>query len=82
MEGMRHRLVQTFRLRVHIAEAGEGESVLLLHGWPQHWYAWRKVISLLAANHRLISPDLRAFVEAAGFARFAGESGVANLGSG
>jgi pimeloyl-ACP methyl ester carboxylesterase len=59
VEGVRHRFVQTSRLRVHTAEAGEGESVLLLHGWPQHWYAWRKVIPLLAANQRLISPDLR-----------------------
>jgi hypothetical protein len=65
MEGsaswVRHRFVQTSRLRVHIAEAGEGEPVLLLHGWPQHWYAWRNIIPLLAANHRLISPDLRGF---------------------
>ena len=26
-------------LNFHVAEAGEGEPVLLLHGWPQHWYA-------------------------------------------
>ena len=32
VEGVRHRFVQTSRLRVHIAEAGEGEPVLLLHG--------------------------------------------------
>ena len=33
----------------------------ILHGWPQHWYAWRKVIPLLGESHRLISPDLRGF---------------------
>ena len=59
--GVLHRFVETPRLRVHIAEAGEGEPVLLLHGWPQHWYAWRKVIPLLGESHRLISPDLRGF---------------------
>ena len=59
--GVLHRFVETPRLRVQIAEAGEGEPVLLLHGWPQHWYAWRKVIPLLGESHRLISPDLRGF---------------------
>ncbi len=34
---------------------------MLLHGWPQHWYAWRKIIPVLAEHHRVISPDLRGF---------------------
>jgi pimeloyl-ACP methyl ester carboxylesterase len=61
VEGVGHGFVETARLRMHIAEAGEGEPVLLLHGWPQHWYAWRKVIPLLGRSHRLICPDLRGF---------------------
>lgn len=61
VEGVLHRFIETARLRMHIAEAGEGEPVLLLHGWPQHWYAWRKVIPLLAESHRVITPDLRGF---------------------
>jgi pimeloyl-ACP methyl ester carboxylesterase len=61
LDGVRHRFVETSCLRVHVAEAGEGEPVLLLHGWPQHWYAWRHVIPLLAGSHRVIAPDLRGF---------------------
>jgi pimeloyl-ACP methyl ester carboxylesterase len=61
VEGVHHRFVETRRLRIHLAEAGEGEAILLLHGWPQHWYAWRKVIPLLRETHRVISPDLRGF---------------------
>lgn len=61
VEGVLHRFVQTSRLRVHVAEAGEGEPVLLLHGWPQHWYAWRDVIPLLAKHRHVICPDLRGF---------------------
>lgn len=61
VDGVRHRFVETSRLRVHIAEGGDGEPVLLLHGWPQHWYAWRHVIPLLSENHRVIAPDLRGF---------------------
>ncbi len=59
--GVEHRQVETGRLRVHIAEAGSGPPLLLLHGWPQHWYAWRKLIPLLAGSRRLICPDLRGF---------------------
>jgi pimeloyl-ACP methyl ester carboxylesterase len=61
VEGVRHRFVRTPRLRMHIAEAGQGDPVLLLHGWPQHWYAWRDVIPLLARHYRVICPDLRGF---------------------
>jgi pimeloyl-ACP methyl ester carboxylesterase len=56
-----HRYVETGRLRVHIAEAWSGPPLLLLHGWPQHWYAWRELVPLLAGSRRLICPDLRGF---------------------
>lgn len=59
--GVEHRRVETRRLRIHVAEAGTGPPLLLLHGWPQHWYAWRKLIPLLAGSRRLICPDLRGF---------------------
>jgi pimeloyl-ACP methyl ester carboxylesterase len=48
--GVAHRYVNTGRLDVHVAEAGSGPPVLLLHGWPQHWYAWRELIPLLAGS--------------------------------
>ncbi len=61
VEGVAHHVVETSRLRMHTAQAGAGEPALLLHGWPQHWYAWRRVIPLLAPHHRVICPDLRGF---------------------
>ncbi len=59
--GVSHRFVEAAGIRFHVAEAGEGPPVVLLHGWPQHWYVWRHVIPLLAADHRVICPDLRGF---------------------
>ncbi|MBA2763380.1 MAG: alpha/beta hydrolase [Thermoleophilaceae bacterium] len=59
--GVRHSLVQTDRVAVHVAEAGSGEPVILLHGWPQHWWEWRHVIPPLAEHYRVICPDLRGF---------------------
>lgn len=61
VEGVKHRFVDADGLRVHVAEAGDGPPVLLLHGWPQHWYMWRRVIERLAPQFRLIAPDLRGF---------------------
>ncbi len=50
--GIEHRYVDTDRMRFHTAQAGSGPPVLLLHTWPQHWWAWRKVLPLLAGDHR------------------------------
>ena len=48
-------------LRMHVAEAGnpDAPTVLLLHGFPQHWWEWRKVIPPLAERYRVVVPDLR-----------------------
>jgi pimeloyl-ACP methyl ester carboxylesterase len=61
--GVTHRFVTAGGVRLHVAETGPagGEPVLLLHGFPQHWYAWRHVIPLLAGDYRLICPDMRGF---------------------
>jgi pimeloyl-ACP methyl ester carboxylesterase len=59
--GVEHRFVEAGGLRTHVAEAGAGEPLLLIHGWPQHWYEWRGVIQRLAGERRLIAPDLRGF---------------------
>ena len=59
--GVEHEFVDAGGLRTHVALAGDGPPVLLLHGWPQHWYLWRDVIPLIAPHARVIAPDLRGF---------------------
>lgn len=59
--GVEHRFVDAGGLRTHIATAGRGEPLLLVHGWPQHWYLWRELIGPLADRYRVICPDLRGF---------------------
>lgn len=57
-----HRLVRREGVRLHYAAAGEGPPVLLLHGFPDFWYSWRKQIPALArAGFRAIAPDLRGY---------------------
>jgi len=43
----------------HYVRAGTGTPVVLLHGWPQTWFAWRKIIPTLAQHYTVIAPDLR-----------------------
>jgi len=50
-------------IRLHYVRAGSGDPVVLLHGWPQTWYMWRKIIPALAAHYTVIAPDLRGFGE-------------------
>ena len=49
---------------LHVVLAGpiDGEPVLLLHGFPEFWYAWRKPMAILAkAGYRVIVPDQRGY---------------------
>ena len=61
LPGVEHRFVDAGALRMHVAEAGAGEPIVMLHGWPQHWYLWRRVIPQVAPHARVICPDLRGF---------------------
>ena len=59
--GVEHEFVEAAGLRTHVALAGQGPPVLLMHGWPQHWFMWRDVIPLVAPHARVIAPDFRGF---------------------
>lgn len=59
-DGFEHSVVELPGLRVHVAAIGEGEPVVMLHGFPQHWWEWRTIAPAIAARgHRVICPDLR-----------------------
>ena len=53
------RHVDTGDLRQHVVTGGEGPPLLLLHGWPQTWYAWRLVMPALARDFFVVAPDQR-----------------------
>ncbi len=46
-------------LRLYYRRAGTGEPIVLLHGFPQTSFAWRKVMPALAERYTVIAPDLR-----------------------
>jgi pimeloyl-ACP methyl ester carboxylesterase len=57
-----HRVVDAGGLAMHIAEAGSGPLVLLLHGFPESWYSWRHQLrALAAAGYHAVAPDQRGY---------------------
>lgn len=57
-----HRFVETNRIRMHYAEAGAGPLVVLLHGFPELWSAWRHQIgSIAGAGYRVVGPGMRGY---------------------
>jgi pimeloyl-ACP methyl ester carboxylesterase len=58
----RHRFVAANGARFHVAEAGEGPLVLLLHGFPEFWWAWRHQLPALAeGGWHAVAMDLRGY---------------------
>ncbi len=67
--GITHRYVEVGDLRMHVAEAGDPDSplVILLHGFPESWYSWRHQLTALAqAGDHAVAPDQRGYGDTGG----------------
>lgn len=60
---LRHEYVEVNGIRMHYVTAGQGPLVLMLHGFPEFWYAWRKQIPALAEHFTVVAPDQRGYNE-------------------
>jgi pimeloyl-ACP methyl ester carboxylesterase len=56
-----HHTASVNGIQMHYVIGGQGDPVVLLHGWPQTWYEWRHIMPALAKNYTVITPDLRGF---------------------
>jgi hypothetical protein len=54
-----HHIASVNGIQLHYVIGGQGDPIVLLHGWPQTWYEWRHVMPALAKNYTVIVPDLR-----------------------
>ncbi|ONK78689.1 uncharacterized protein A4U43_C02F21410 [Asparagus officinalis] len=62
MEGIVHQTMDVNGIKLHVAEKGEGPTVLLLHGFPELWYSWRhQILGLAGKGYRAVAPDLRGY---------------------
>jgi pimeloyl-ACP methyl ester carboxylesterase len=60
--GLREGYARVGEAELHYVEAGDGPMVVLLHGFPEFWYGWRRQIApLVEAGFRVVAPDLRGY---------------------
>ncbi|MEU6387991.1 alpha/beta hydrolase [Streptomyces sp. NPDC046939] len=59
---LHHRTVEAPAGRLHLVEQGSGPLVLLVHGFPESWYSWRRQLpALAAAGYRAVAIDVRGY---------------------
>lgn len=64
MSNITQRNLSVNGIKYHIAEAGEGPLVILIHGFPESWYSWRHQLKALAEeNYHVVAPDMRGYGE-------------------
>ena len=77
MTEVKHRIVETNGIRMHVAEQGAGPLVVLCHGFPESWYSWRRQFEALAeVGFHVVAPDMRGCDRQLPTGRDAGDTGT------
>jgi pimeloyl-ACP methyl ester carboxylesterase len=58
-DDFRHQMLRAGDVKIHAVVAGDGPPLVLLHGFPQTWWEWRKIMPVLAERHTVVALDLR-----------------------
>jgi pimeloyl-ACP methyl ester carboxylesterase len=59
---IRHSFAASNGITMHLAEAGQGPTILLCHGFPESWYSWRhQLVALAEAGFHAVAPDMRGY---------------------
>ena len=58
-KGVQHVFVEVNGVWLHRAVKGEGRPVILLHGFPEFWYSWRKQMLVLSRRFKVVAPDMK-----------------------
>lgn len=53
--------IGTNGITLSVAETGSGSPILFLHGFPDHWGSWRRLMTHFSNSHHVIAPDLRGY---------------------
>jgi pimeloyl-ACP methyl ester carboxylesterase len=60
-QNFKEKYIQINGIKIHTVIAGEGAPIMLLHGFPDFWFGWKKVMDGLKTDFQLIAPDLKGF---------------------
>lgn len=63
MASWQHDYIVSNGIRLHYVTQGEGNLMLMLHGFPEFWYSWRHQIPEFAQDHKVVALDLRGYNE-------------------
>ncbi len=55
------KYIKTNGIKLHTVIIGSGEPLILLHGFPDFWFGWKKLIPLIKDRYQLIIPDMRGY---------------------
>ena len=58
---LEHGYAASGAVQIHYVTAGEGPLVVMIHGFPDYWYTWRKQIPELAKNFQVVAIDQRGY---------------------
>ena len=61
MEGAKHGFADSDGVKIHYVTMGKGPLVVLIHGFPDYWYTWRKQMPELAKNFQVVAIDQRGY---------------------
>jgi epoxide hydrolase 4 len=56
-----HRFAENAGVKLHYAALGQGPLVVMLHGFPDFWYTWRRQMAALSGRYRVVAVDLRGY---------------------
>jgi pimeloyl-ACP methyl ester carboxylesterase len=59
LDDFRHQMLRAGDVKIHAVVGGDGPPLVLLHGFPQTWWEWHKVMPILAEQHTVVALDLR-----------------------
>lgn len=61
LEGARHGYADSNGVKIHYVTMGQGPLVVMIHGFPDYWYTWRKQMPVLAKNFQVVAIDQRGY---------------------
>ncbi len=61
LNGIEEKYIETNGIKLHTIIAGSRKPLILLHGFPEFWYCWSRIIPLLKDNFKLVIPDMRGY---------------------
>jgi pimeloyl-ACP methyl ester carboxylesterase len=61
IDEIKEQYIETNGITLHTILIGKGEPLILLHGFPDFWYGWRKLVPLMRDKFQLIIPDMRGY---------------------